>query len=90
MFVSLNNGVLLCGGCANIHTKLGEQFSFLKALGDTDWKYPSYLFLKLGGNAKFNNFLLPYGLDRESAETKYKSKAAEYYRRRVIIFPPVR
>jgi len=51
---------------------------------DDDWKYPTYLYLKLGGNNNFKNFMQNYNLDHEPAFVKYKSKAAEYYRRRVL------
>lgn len=84
-FTSINNGVLLCKDCSNIHKNLGEQFSILKSLSDTDWKYPTYLYLKLGGNANFNGFLVPYKLDHENAPLKYKSNAAQFYRRRVVM-----
>ncbi len=63
--------------------KLGERYSNIKSLNDKDWKYANFLYLKNGGNANFKSFMLTYNLDHEPAFMKYRSKAAEYYRRRV-------
>lgn len=41
--------------------------------------------MKEGGNCKFKEFLEEYKLNKDSNETKYKTNAAEYYRKRVLI-----
>ena len=36
--------------------------------------------MSLGGNKHLNNFFLSYDLNDESVQTRYKTRAAEYYR----------
>eukprot|EP00826_Nyctotherus_ovalis_P037641 TRINITY_DN3451_c0_g1_i2.p2 TRINITY_DN3451_c0_g1~~TRINITY_DN3451_c0_g1_i2.p2 ORF type:complete len:134 (+),score=45.25 TRINITY_DN3451_c0_g1_i2:348-749(+) len=39
--------------------------------------------LSLGGNKRFFNFMQAYSLNSQASNTKYRSKAAEYYRARL-------
>jgi len=36
--------------------------------------------MALGGNQKVKEFMSKYGLNEEMMQSKYKSKAAQYYR----------
>jgi len=83
-FASLNNGTLLCESCANIHKSFSEVFSVVKTLSEAADLPTNYLYLYNGGNANFIPFLQSYELFQENSEVKYKSKAAEFYRQRVI------
>jgi hypothetical protein len=39
--------------------------------------------MSLGGNKELHEFLQQYDLNDESIQTKYKTRAAEYYRQKV-------
>eukprot|EP00826_Nyctotherus_ovalis_P012850 TRINITY_DN1341_c0_g1_i3.p1 TRINITY_DN1341_c0_g1~~TRINITY_DN1341_c0_g1_i3.p1 ORF type:complete len:268 (-),score=79.27 TRINITY_DN1341_c0_g1_i3:98-784(-) len=81
--VSLNNGVFLCENCAEIHRDFGEQCSAIKPLVSDDWDDTSFLCMRFGSNSKFQNFLSAYSLTNETPLKRYKSCAAQYYRKRL-------
>ena len=80
-WASINNGILLCLKCAGIHRGFGLQISKIRSLQVDSWTEKQVKFLSQGGNLRFKNFLSEYNIEpSSSAELKYKSKAAEYYR----------
>ena len=83
---SLNNGVFLCEACAEVHKEFGEEFSILRPLMSNDWDDTSFLYVRLGSNSKFQNFLRTYSLANETPLKRYKSCAAQYYRKRVLLY----
>ena len=75
------NGIFLCEKCAFIHNQLSPQVSQIKSLTKDQFTPEEISILKIGGNARFNNFLKEYDLKIESnIEYKYHLKLAEYYR----------
>ena len=80
---SINNGVLLCGKCTRKHRKFNSKISRIKSLEVDKWEKNEILFLKLGGNSRFNNLMSEYNipLTKENQEYKYHTKIAEYYRK---------
>lgn len=40
--------------------------------------------MSVGGNKKFKEFLSIYDLDNETVDFKYNTKAAEFYRKKVL------
>jgi len=40
--------------------------------------------MSVGGNQKFKDFLSIYDLENETIDYKYNTKAADFYRRKVI------
>ena len=81
-WTSLNNGIFLCLKCAGIHRSLGVDISIIRSLQIDSWTDKQILYLSKGGNNKFKNLLAEYNIDPESPpEIKYKSKAADYYRK---------
>jgi hypothetical protein len=50
-----------------------------------EWTPKQLEYMRAGGNDHFTQFLHSYNLDEESPEVKYKSKAADYYRKRVLL-----
>ncbi len=60
------------------------QVSFVRSLTMDAWTTKQLLSMQRGGNSKFRNFMANYYLDAEPLSTKYKTRAAEYYRKRVM------
>ena len=79
IYASINNGILLCSRCAEIHKSFGNNISFIRQIGD---KWDNYLlnFIKNGGNSRFKQFCKDYHIDNIDQLIKYKSKGLEYYR----------
>ena len=83
-FTSLNNGIFLCLTCANTHKTFGEQYSYIQSIANDKWNDTSLLYVRFGSNDNFKNFIKNYKLLEKSAEYRYKTLAAEYYRMRVF------
>ena len=81
-WASLNNGSFLCLKCAGIHRSLGVDISTIRSLQIDSWTDKQILYLSQGGNLKLQKFWEEYSIDpRDPVEKKYKSKAADYYRK---------
>ena len=81
-WASLNNGIFLCLKCAGIHRSLGVEISTIRSLQIDSWTDKQILYLSKGGNEKFKKFLSEYQIDSKTqTDLKYKSKAADYYRK---------
>lgn len=78
-FASINNGIIICGKCAEKHKQLGFNISYVRELKD---KWDPYLlsFLERGGNSRFIRFSKKYELDSMPIEQKFNTKILEYYR----------
>ena len=82
-WASMNNGVFLCLKCAGVHRSFGMSISLIRSLQIDSWTENQLLYLTKGGNNNFNKNLIEFNIDPSSAslEVKYRSKAADYYRR---------
>ena len=79
---SLNNGIFLCLKCAGIHRSLGVDISTIRSLQIDSWTDKQIFYLSKGGNDKFKQNLLEFNIDPNTQiDLKYKSKAADYYRK---------
>ena len=78
--ISVNNGVTLCGECANLHVTFGKGISFVHPIDD-EWDTYLLTFLKKGGNAKFVAFCDENGISSMPPENRYMTRAVDYYRR---------
>ena len=78
--VSVNNGIILCEGCALQHLELRPNISYIRDLaGDFDEYLLNYF--TLGGNSKFIKFLKEENVDTSlPINKKYLTKACEFYR----------
>lgn len=85
-WASVNNGTFLCFSCSGIHRGFGVTISFVRSLTMDVWNEKQIAFMQNGGNGKFKEFMALYGLENEKADNKYKTNAADYYRRQVIFF----
>ena len=78
--VSVNNGIILCEGCAAEHAQLGPTISFIL---DLSGEFDEYLlnYFTLGGNSKFKRFLNEENLNTSlPINQKYLTKACNFYR----------
>ena len=78
--VSVNNGVILCEGCATEHAQLGSKISYIRDLSDN---FDEYLlnYFTLGGNSKFKRFLKEENVNTSlPINQKYLTKACDFYR----------
>ena len=78
--VSVNNGIVLCEGCAAEHSQLGTSISYIRDLTDD---FDEYLlnYFTLGGNSKFKRFLKEENVDNSlPINKKYLTKACDFYR----------
>ena len=82
-WASMNNGVFLCLKCAGIHRSFGMSISLIRSLQIDSWTDNQLLFLTKGGNKNFKKNLTEFNIDPSTTnlDLKYKSKAADYYRR---------
>ncbi len=82
-WASMNNGIFLCLKCAGVHRGFGMSISFIRSLQIDSWSENQLLFLTKGGNNNFKKNLTEFNIDPSTAslDIKYKSKAADYYRR---------
>ena len=78
--ISVNNGITLCGECANLHVSFGKGISFVHPIDD-EWDTYLLTFLKKGGNAKFVAFCDENGISSMPPENRYMTRAVDYYRR---------
>ena len=82
-WASMNNGIFLCLKCAGVHRSFGMSISLIRSLQIDSWTDNQLLFLTKGGNKNFKNNLTEFNIDPSTTnlDLKYKSKAADYYRR---------
>ena len=78
-FVSINNSIIICEKCAEIHKKLGFNISYVRELRD-EWDPYLLAFLERGGNSRYIRLSKKYELDDIPIEEKFKTKILEYYR----------
>ena len=69
---SVSNGVFICMDCAAIHRDIGMR---VKSLPTDTWSEKQLRLMALGGNKKQNHIISNYGLNEESVQMKYNSRA---------------
>ena len=81
-WASMNNGVFLCLKCAGVHRGFGMSVSLIRSLQIDSWTERQLLYLTKGGNKNFKNNLSEFNIaETATLDIKYKSKAADYYRK---------
>ena len=79
--VSINNGIVLCAQCAQIHRGLGYQISYVREITDP-WDDHLMSYMLMGSNTKFMRSMDILGVDKTlTIEQKYKTCGVDYYRR---------
>ena len=83
-WASINNGVFLCLKCAGLHRNFGLNISVIRSLQIDSWDDKQIMFLKKGGDANYKELLKEFNLlSTNSLDLKYKTKAADYYRKKL-------
>jgi len=81
-YASLNNGVVVCDNCAQLHKSFGNQISFLKSLVNDTWTDEEIMYLQVSGNKGFAALMKEYSIPTNlSVDYKYSVMAADYYRK---------
>lgn len=75
------HGIFLCLQCAGAHRSMGSQISIVRSIRMDTWNDFQLAIMKQGGNQKFTEFLSIYSLDSQEPSEKYRSVAAEHYRK---------
>jgi hypothetical protein len=79
---SINNGIILCSKCAEIHKSTLSAFSEIKTCNPEELEEEEILLLYYGGNRKLTEFIefeFPQLINYDN-QTMYKTVALEYYR----------
>ena len=82
---SVNNGVFICINCAAIHSGFDQQegTSIIKSMTLDPWSELETWYLSMGGNLRLTQYFEEYGLMEEDAQTRLRTEAAAFYRRRL-------
>ena len=85
-YVSINHGIFLCEYCANNHSKLGNNISFIHNINEP-WDLYLLSYATRGGNSRFKRLCMNYEIpcqslneNNEEKLNKYKIRLGEYYR----------
>ena len=83
----MNNGVILCGNCAQHHMSFKGGISIIKSLINDNWTDDDVMYLQVSGNKRFLYLMKEFNLQfNQTIEYKYSVIAADYYRKLVNIY----
>jgi len=80
-WASVSHGIYLSIEAAGVHRSLGVRVSFVQSISMDAWRPVHQRMMELGGNRRFEEFLLQQGIPRETPiREKYLTRAAKWYR----------
>jgi len=82
-WASVNHGILICTACVSLHRGLGSQVSLVRSVKLDMWTERQLALMDRGGNDALNAFFVRYNLNSEPINTKYTSRAAAWYRKKL-------
>jgi hypothetical protein len=82
-WASVNHGILICTACVSLHRGLGSQVSLVRSVKLDMWTERQLALIDRGGNDALNAFFVRYNLNSETIDTKYTSRAAVWYRKKL-------
>jgi len=87
-FVSINNGIFLCNKCATVHMSFPQGVSNIENNDLYSLSEHELKFLAEGGNTSLNDFILDEfpKLENYSQKLLYKTRAMDYYRKRLYYY----
>ena len=87
-FISINNGIFLCNQCATVHMSFQPGISTIENNDLYSLTENELNFLVKGGNTRLNDFILDEfpKLENYSQKLLYKTRAMDYYRKRLDFF----
>ena len=87
-FVSINNGIFLCNQCASVHMSFPQGISIIENNDLYSLSEKELKFLAEGGNTSLNDFILDEypKLENYSQKLLYKTRAMDYYRKRLYYY----
>eukprot|EP00931_Biecheleriopsis_adriatica_P044448 TRINITY_DN25427_c0_g1_i1.p1 TRINITY_DN25427_c0_g1~~TRINITY_DN25427_c0_g1_i1.p1 ORF type:complete len:294 (+),score=49.51 TRINITY_DN25427_c0_g1_i1:74-883(+) len=80
-WASISHGIYISIGACGVHRSLGVKTSFVQSIYMDAWKPLHLRMMELGGNSRFNSFMLEHGIpDEMPIREKYSTRAARWYR----------
>ena len=76
-YVSINNGAFICSNCANNHSKLGYNISFIHQI-NSPWDPYLLSYACRGGNSRFKRLCAQYEVPCQSYNENYSEKLNKY------------
>ncbi|CRH02862.1 ADP-ribosylation factor GTPase-activating protein, putative [Plasmodium relictum] len=80
-WVSVNHGIFLCINCSGVHRSMGVHISVVRSIKMDIFSDEQLKYMDKGGNKKFQTYLENYGISDFIPEKKYRTKAAEHYKK---------